>query len=619
MSDERRAATAPPSPVRRRAPWHLVYFALAAFDLLAVATGLHLSHRLMQIYTGSVTENQLWAQRLAAFYQLNDLAAAANAPGNDVFDTRDVASERAKRDGALAVFRTHLQGVTRDIETSADPSLRSQLVAAIADVQRAMDAMVELADLVFSLFAADQANRAGEHMATMDRRYGDVTRLVSVAAAEIQTIQSELFRAQLADAQRLKQYEYAIGLLIVLMVAGVTLYGHRIRKVMAADDQAIEQARAAATLNETRFRDFAESASDWYWETDTEHRFTFISPGAGRFFDVAARIGRSRLEVSAETPEMATQMDRHQADLAAGLPFRDFEFESRLPGERGRIFLVSGNPVRGPDGTLVGYRGIGREISAVHAANRRLAEALEREREAVAHQRRFISIAAHEFRTPLTIIDGAAQRLLRNVDRVVPDDLRSRVARIRQAVARLAEIVDRTLSAARIDEGRIEIRRARIDITQLLIDICRRHESVSPGFTIAVTSAAPGLEVDADRQLLDQVFTNLLSNAVKYSSTSRRIDVEIASTPEGARVEVRDYGVGIPADELPQLFTRFYRATTGKSVSGTGIGLSVVKELLALHGGSISVASQPGVETSFTVFLPTHQASDDVARGEAAA
>ena len=100
------------------------------------------------------------------------------------------------------------------------------------------------------------------------------------------------------------------------------------------------------------------------------------------------------------------------------------------------------------------------------------------------------------------------------------------------------------------------------------------------------------------------MFTNLLSNAVKYSDTSRRIEVTIACVAGEARVGVRDFGLGVPADEIPQLFSRFFRASTAKGVQGTGIGLNLVKELVALHGGQVAVESEVAAGSLFTVTLP---------------
>lgn len=110
--------------------------------------------------------------------------------------------------------------------------------------------------------------------------------------------------------------------------------------------------------------------------------------------------------------------------------------------------------------------------------------------------------------------------------------------------------------------------------------------------------------INGDPQLLDLIFTNLLSNAVKYSGNSHRVEVCIGRAGERATIVIRDYGVGIPTAEIPQLFSRFFRASTAKGIPGTGIGLNLAKELVVLHGGEIDVTSQLGQGTSFTVKLP---------------
>jgi PAS domain S-box-containing protein len=261
-------------------------------------------------------------------------------------------------------------------------------------------------------------------------------------------------------------------------------------------------------------------------------------------------------------------------------------------------------PVIGTDGAIEQIVTVAVDVTALRRQEERLAEALEREREIVAQQKRFIAVAAHEFRTPLTIIDGAAQRLARNADAIAPGDLRERVDRIRRAVARMGQLIDTTLNSARLDAGGIEMNTAVVDLAALVAACGRRLGSVAAGFDLRIEGASEPLPVLGDHRLLDQVFTNLLSNAIKYSGDSRRIDVTLARGGDEVRVEIRDYGIGVPEAELPKLFTRFFRATTAKGLPGTGIGLNLVKELVALHGGEVLVRSKVGAGSSFIVSLP---------------
>jgi signal transduction histidine kinase len=229
--------------------------------------------------------------------------------------------------------------------------------------------------------------------------------------------------------------------------------------------------------------------------------------------------------------------------------------------------------------------------------------------EASDQQRRFVSIAAHEFRTPLAIIDGAAQRMKRFADRGMAGEIHDRADRIRGAVARMALLIDTTLDSARLEEGRMELNAQPLDLIALVVGVCKRYESVAPDFVFEIAAGSNTLEIVGDPRLLDHAITNLLSNAVKYSGDSRRVDIRIGSDAGRARIAVRDYGIGIDAADLPKLFGRYFRADNAKGLSGTGIGLNLVRGLVELHGGTVRAESTLGKGSTFTVELPIPDAS----------
>ncbi|MBM3521346.1 MAG: PAS domain-containing protein [Alphaproteobacteria bacterium] len=245
-----------------------------------------------------------------------------------------------------------------------------------------------------------------------------------------------------------------------------------------------------------------------------------------------------------------------------------------------------------------------RDVTKHLEQERILAQALEREREVSAQQRRFVAVTAHEFRTPLTIIDGAAQRMIRYAEGIDPKDLRERAVKVRTAVARMSQLIDATLNLARLDAGQIGMTVVPVDLGGLIAAACRRLEGYTPGVAIAVTLPTEPVTVRGDASLLDQVVTNLVSNAVKYSGRSRQVEVAVSVSGRWAKLEVVDHGIGIPEAELERVFERFYRASTAKGLPGTGIGLNLVRELVDLHGGRIAVASRVGEGTRFTVTLP---------------
>ncbi|MBL8697029.1 MAG: PAS-domain containing protein [Alphaproteobacteria bacterium] len=374
-----------------------------------------------------------------------------------------------------------------------------------------------------------------------------------------------------------------------------------------------QERRAARRLaaSEAQFRDFGEIASDWFWETDRDHRYVYYSRGTGSLvFEPEKILGRTRIELVEATGLEATPalrelqaiMDRHEA-------FRGFAIESRHWHTGAPCVLeVSGKPLFDDEGAFRGYRGTGRDITALRRQEKELERALAAEREMNQQQRRFVSIASHEFRTPLAVIDGATQRIMAKIGGANAD-VAKRLERIRGAVARMTEIIDRTLSSARMDEGRIEFDPRPFALGRLLQEVCGRQRQISPGFEIALDAPSDPLTIDGDPRLLDQVMTNLLSNAVKYSGRARRVDVVVRADGDGVEISVRDHGVGVPADEVSKLFTRFYRASTATGISGTGIGLHLVKELVELHGGRVDCTSRLGEGSSFVVRLPRHRAA----------
>jgi signal transduction histidine kinase len=235
-----------------------------------------------------------------------------------------------------------------------------------------------------------------------------------------------------------------------------------------------------------------------------------------------------------------------------------------------------------------------------------LTAALAAEREMNQRQRAFISVVSHEFRTPLAVIDGAAQRLLRNAERAGPNDIRDLSRRARTSVGQMTDLIERFLSCALLEDGHIELNLRRVAITELIELACARQRSIAASHAITTDLAAMPTEIDADPRLLDQILANLLSNAVKYSGQSRQVEVVGRTDGDHVEIAVRDYGVGIPAEDVGKLFARFYRASTAKGIPGTGIGLHLVKQLLQLHGGTIRVERAVDQGCIFIARLPIY-------------
>ena len=247
---------------------------------------------------------------------------------------------------------------------------------------------------------------------------------------------------------------------------------------------------------------------------------------------------------------------------------------------------------------------ISQQALAQHASM--LSEKLAHEQYLAELQRNFVSMASHEFRTPLTIIDGQAQRLINARDRLTSDDIVQRARNVRSAVARMTSVIDNLIDASRLIDGQAQLyfHPEEFDLAALLHDICRTHRELSPRAQIVEKITPQPLPIVGDHKLLAQVFHNLVSNAVKYSPAEAAVRMTAGLEDDQAIITVEDRGLGVPAADRAHLFERYYRGGNVEGIVGSGIGLYLVKTVVDLHHGDVSVESEEGNGSRFIVKLP---------------
>jgi len=236
-----------------------------------------------------------------------------------------------------------------------------------------------------------------------------------------------------------------------------------------------------------------------------------------------------------------------------------------------------------------------------------LEDKLAKEQRLTLLQRNFVSMASHEFRTPLAIIDGHAQRLLSRCDRMAAEELKHRAGKVKSMVRRMTQLIDNLIGSARLIDGPIELyyHPARIGLSRLLRDSCELQRELTPDAEILEPAEAQQqLNVYGDASLLGQLFSNLLSNAVKYSPDGARIEVAAAQQDAEVVVTIRDHGIGIPEGDRERVFERYFRGSNTSGIGGSGVGLSLVRSIVDLHKGDISVQSSEGAGSQFTLRLP---------------
>ena len=241
----------------QRPKWYLLYYLLAAFDVVTVLACLTLNHLVLQNYVNSVGKSREWANREDQYAHLAELARTVNAPGNDVFDSRDVDAESTRMRVSLDAFNALFDAARSEIARNIGAGEALPLLAAFDDIQKAMHDMVAEAELIFTFFGTKQPDRAGERMATMDRKYANVNRALARLSGAVRSITQSHFDEQLKAATLLKQLEYLIVGLMILMIAGALYYGSRIYRAVRTADT--ERVRYIEEL--TRARAEADAAS----------------------------------------------------------------------------------------------------------------------------------------------------------------------------------------------------------------------------------------------------------------------------------------------------------------------------------------------------------------------
>jgi PAS domain S-box-containing protein len=339
---------------------------------------------------------------------------------------------------------------------------------------------------------------------------------------------------------------------------------------------------------------YLEALPDAVVVVDAEGSVAYANPAAERL------AGAGRDELSGRPLDEAMPM----RDLAGNPWWACSERLRRLPAVRRvpvrELALVTGDgeptPVdltatfqRDGDGRVVQAICVLRDASSRHRGDSRRGE--------------LISTLAHELRSPLTSVKGFTSTLLHRWERFTDEQKQEMLAIVNMDADRVTRLIRELLDVSRIDAGRLELRRKEFDLAAMATGIVGRFELQHDRhrFKVAFPDGFPRVYADPDK--VEQVLTNLVENAVKYSDGGT-VTVTGEVPGDAVEVAVRDQGVGIPSDQLPLIFTKFYRRAGHGAPSGTGLGLFIARGLVEAHGGRIWADSAPGEGTALRFRLP---------------
>jgi two-component system, LuxR family, sensor kinase FixL len=232
-------------------------------------------------------------------------------------------------------------------------------------------------------------------------------------------------------------------------------------------------------------------------------------------------------------------------------------------------------------------------------------DALQKERELNELKSRFVTMASHEFRTPLSTILSSVSLIAKYPETKDQDKREKHIQRIKNAVENLTSVLNDFLSLSKLEEGRLLLSPVELNLLNVCDDVVDEMNSMTKeGQTIHHECVACDQVLMLDKNVLKNILMNLLSNAIKYSPEHSTITITSTIEKNVLSISVTDQGIGIPEEDKPYIFSRFFRAHNAGNIQGTGLGLNIVKKYLDLLHGNIVFTSEQHKGTTFTVYIP---------------
>jgi len=235
-----------------------------------------------------------------------------------------------------------------------------------------------------------------------------------------------------------------------------------------------------------------------------------------------------------------------------------------------------------------------------------LNDALNKEKELNEIKSRFVSMASHEFRTPLSTVLSSASLLSRYTLSEEQEKRNKHINKIKDSVRHLNNLLEDFLSLGKLSEGKVEVTIVGFDINDLVADVVEEVKALMKHDQKINCSNEGSITVNSDKKLLRNILINLVGNAVKFSDEGQAVEINSHITRDLAKITISDHGIGISKEDQEHLFSSFFRGHNASNIQGTGLGLHIVKRYLDLLGGTIHLESELNKGTSFTIMIPNN-------------
>lgn len=412
---------------------------------------------------------------------------------------------------------------------------------------------------------------------------------IAILAASLSLIISRRFSRPLQEMTQIA-VSFAAGDLNHRLTPSASEEIARLAEAMNEMASQLDERLRTVLRHENEQRTILASMVEGVLAVDPAGRIISMNRAAAQMMRVDASCGEG------ESLDRVVHLPALQSFVCSVLDGRDPLQEEIEIGDGGEgVLMANGTALRDENGERIGGVIVLNDITRL----RRL-ENIRRE---------FVANVSHELKTPITSIKGYVETLLEGVLQT-PEDAKKFLAIVKKQTDRLNAIIDDLLSLSRIEQeeghGRIEFERTALSpIVQTAVDICQPKAQVNG---VVINCHCPeSIVARVKPALFEQATMNLIDNAVKHSPSGSTLSVEVEQTGEEVAVHVADHGCGIEAEHLSRLFERFYRVDKARSrkQGGTGLGLAIVKHVAQVHRGRVSVHSEPGVGSRFTIHLPS--------------
>ncbi|MBX9669141.1 MAG: PAS domain S-box protein [Candidatus Obscuribacterales bacterium] len=610
--------------------WYHLYYVLAAFDLLTVALSLSLNHQITERYNASIETHRAWTRRLKQLSELDRLAADVNAPGNDVFLSKNVGREKSRLEDALVRMEGKVSEIKIDFDTAGVTVTHPSFSKDLLRMNQLLESMVAKTTDVLTLFQEDRVEEAARGMASMDKSYYEANVLMRQVALQISEIQQAQLEGESRELEFLRSFERLFAMALGVMIVGVTAYGHNLatRIIQTTREREshikeIEDARKSLEAKTTELQSTLfelEKAQSSTFESERklkaifDHTFQFI--GLLDADGILLEANRSALDFAAIAkdevigrPFWETAWWSHSSELqkllrhsiASARDGQFVRFETTHKDRSGNLVAIdfSLSPIFDDNGNVVLIIPEGRDVSEKKQAEQRVSE--------------FYSTVSHELRTPLAAIRGSLGLIGGGLAGPINEKVSQLVTIAISESERLIRLINDILDLRKIEAGMLELNKTGIESGAIVL---RAIETLSP------MASDKGVElvaeiVDSNTFMLDQdritqVLTNLVSNAIKFSEgIADRVTVRVEPGDlDTVKFSVTDFGPGIPESKMDKLFGKFQQIdqADNRKKEGTGLGLAISKAIVEQHGGRIGVVSKVGEGSTFWFELPSQTA-----------